>query len=364
MHTGFVDDKSPAEDELAALRRRAYGPDADIAADPRAQARLAELERHKATQESGAPAVARTAPPIGRATEVDPPPTVETAHGASAASDTGDGADSWIAATPAAATPSASAPGRMRRALPWVIAAGAGVVAIALGAVYVDAVTEPLVTEPPVTTPLPLLSEHADGVTLDPGMYVVDDFGAPSSATMAPVLQVPDGYFAIDGSGVMASWSQVVWLFRIESVYTHPCDPGGRLKDVGPSVADLANALAAQPMRDGTDPVPITIGGYDGLYVELSTPDDISTCRKGLDEKGASYNYFYSWPGRQDHATGIVDLVWIVDVQGQRITFDVWYQPDATTPEHVDELKQIVTTATFAQREGAWGAPVASRNTV
>ena len=353
-----MDDKSPAEDELAALRRRAYGPDADIGSDPRAQARLADLERQHATRAYEAPAVTRTAPPSGRATEVDPPPTVDTADGASAASDTGDGADSWIAATPAAATPSASAPGRMRRALPWVIAAGAGVVAIALGAVYVDAVTEP-----PVTTPLPLLSEHADGVTLDPGMYVVDDFGAPSSASMAPVLQVPDGYFAIDGSGVMASWSQVVWLFRIESVYTHPCDPGGRLKDVGPSVADLANALAAQPMRDGTDPVPITIGGYDGLYVELSTPDDISTCRKGLDELGASYNYFWSWPGRQDHATGIVDLVWIVDVQGQRITFDVWYQPDATTPEHVDELKQIVTSATFTQREGTWGAPVASQNT-
>ena len=359
MHNAFVDDKSPAEDELDALRRRAYGPDADIGADPRAQARLADLERQHATRASDAPAVARTAPPIGRATEVDPPPTGDRAHDASAASDAGDGAESWIAAKPAAATPSASAPTRMRRALPWVIAAGAGMVAIALGAMYVDAVTEP----DAVTTPLPLLSEHKDG-TLDPGKYVVDNFGAPSSATMAPVLQVPDGYFTTDGSGVMASPYQVVALWDIESVYTHPCDPGGYPKAVGPSVADLANALAAQPMRDGTDPVAVTIGGYDGLYVELSTPVDISTCREGFDDLGARFNYFYSWPGRQDHATGWMDLIWIVDVQGQRITFDAAYDEAATTEEQVDELKEIVTTATFTQREGGWGAPVASRNTV
>ena len=45
-----------------------------------------------------------------------------------------------------------------------------------------------------------------------------------------------------------------------------------------------------------TDPVPITIGGYDGLYVELSTPDDLSTCREGVDDQVATFNYFWSWP--------------------------------------------------------------------
>ena len=58
----------------------------------------------------------------------------------------------------------------------------------------------------------------------------------------------------------------------------------------------------------------------------------------------------------------MMDLVWIVDVQGQRITFDVYYHPGSTPQEQVDELREIVTTATFAQREGGWGAPVASRN--
>ena len=85
VHTGTMDAKSPAEDELASLRWRAYGPDADISADPHAQARLAELERQHSTRESDTSAVARTPPPIGRATDLDDPPTVETAHGSSAA---------------------------------------------------------------------------------------------------------------------------------------------------------------------------------------------------------------------------------------------------------------------------------------
>ena len=107
-------------------------------------------------------------------------------------------------------------------------------------------------------------------------------------------------------------------------------------------MADLAGALAAQPMRKGTEPVPITIGGYDGLYVELSTPEDITACPDGG---------FRSWPGRGDTASGMTDLIWVVDVDGQRITFDLAYGP-GTTPEQVDELREIVATATFALREG------------
>ncbi|TFD57342.1 hypothetical protein E3T39_15205 [Cryobacterium suzukii] len=137
--------KSPAEDELAALRRRAYGRDADIGEDPRAQARLADLERQHSTREHDTSAVTRAAPPIGRATEFDASPTVDTAHGAFAASDVAHGAEDGIAATPNDPVPSASTRGRIRRALPWAIAAGAGVVAIAFGAMYVAAMTEPLV---------------------------------------------------------------------------------------------------------------------------------------------------------------------------------------------------------------------------
>jgi len=201
---------------------------------------------------------------------------------------------------------------------------------------------------PTTAVVLPLLEEQPRDVPLAPGRYVLSPFDSPSTAPMAPVLQVPQGYFSIEGAGVIADEAddsdRYLWLWDIGSVYTHPCDVGGYPEPVGPSVADLAGALAAQPMRDGTDPVAVTIRGYDGLYVELSTPDEIdfTTCRQG---------YFSSWPGRFDTAEGQADLLWIVDVEGQRITFDLSYPP-GTTPEQVNELREIVTTATFIPREG------------
>ena len=61
-------------DELGRLRRRAYGPDPDIADDPRALARLAELEealRRRAT--AAAPVVAALAPPRPAAVAIQEP---------------------------------------------------------------------------------------------------------------------------------------------------------------------------------------------------------------------------------------------------------------------------------------------------
>lgn len=213
-------------------------------------------------------------------------------------------------------------------------------------------VAEPSVTEPAAagtpsaptrTAAIPLLVNQPADTPLAPGRYVASPSDAPSSTAFMPVLDVPQGYTNI-GSMVVradAEENRVVWLWDIKRVYTDPCDSAGAPEPVGPSVADLAAALAAQPLSAGTDPVAVTVGGYDALYVEMTTPADLSMCRDG---------YFRSWPGREDPGPGKVDLLWIVDVEGQRITFDLSYPPNAT-PEQVDELRQIVTSATFIPRE-------------
>ena len=194
MHNGLMDATSPVEDELAALRRRAYGPNADITGDPRAQARLEHLERQQATREYEASAAARTAFSIGSVTVVAKPPTINPADGASAAPNVGDGAKDSVnggaekesETTPVESELSASPPGRMRRALPWMIAAGAGVVATAFGAMNVSAVTEPLVeaqlvaldTPVPGNSPPSLEKEELDFLeTTDPDWVSHGRFG-------------------------------------------------------------------------------------------------------------------------------------------------------------------------------------------
>ncbi len=133
----------PAADELRALRARAYGPDADIHADPAALARLQELEAQNRSafalsEEAGtdaaspaAAAVDDSAAPVDDVAADDPAPAPATAAG--------DPPDSPPAPedgilSPDAATehPATSRPWWRRRRALW---AGSLVVALVLGVV-------------------------------------------------------------------------------------------------------------------------------------------------------------------------------------------------------------------------------------
>ena len=217
-----------------------------------------------------------------------------------------------------------------------------------LTAGLVGCTTEAAPRSAPSSAPAAVVSlPSGDGETvLDPGPYVfpvIDSDGWPS---MLPVVSVPPGYAATDdAAGVTVGDDDVdadarqLRIWSIDSIYSHPCDTSRTTLTVGPTAADLADALAAQPMRDGTDPVPVTIDGHDGYYVELSVPDDIdiATCPAAK---------FFSWPGRWQQAPGQVDMLWIVDVDGQRLVFDAWTLP-GVDPQQTTQLQNMVTTATF-----------------
>ncbi|WES63218.1 hypothetical protein P0L94_12205 [Microbacter sp. GSS18] len=138
-----MDDDARAE--LEALRRRAYGPDADIADDPAAGARLAELEdRARAARGSVAATGAEDPPHTDahpRRSDLDGEPVTGDE---STTDDTSASADE-----PAVAT--GRAPARHRRTL---IAASAGVAgALAIAAAFFWATRpEPLSTADPLPT--------------------------------------------------------------------------------------------------------------------------------------------------------------------------------------------------------------------
>lgn len=90
--------------------------------------------------------------------------------------------------------------------------------------------------------------------------------------------------------------------------------------------------------------------GISPLYVELATPDDITSCREG---------YFRSWPGREDNAAGLTDLVWVLDAEGQRITFDLSYPP-STTPERPCRLP-VAAGWSWGYRQGGRPGTMAVR---
>ena len=97
-------------------------------------------------------------------------------------------------------------------------------------------------------------------------------------------------------------------------------------------------------MRAGSNPVPVTVAGYHGLYVETSVPAhiDFGTCQDG---------YFDSWistsgGGRYQQGPGQRDSLWILDVDGYRLVIDGEHMPGATQAQ-IDEITGMVKTLTF-----------------
>jgi len=225
-----------------------------------------------------------------------------------------------------------------------VVASVSGVVAVAALAITVLVLGQTLPHEvaPAEPSPSPTLALGVEDAPVEPGLYAFPVFDAPAGYRV-PVVPVPAGFLSAEEgvrSGDMdAGDGRVLLLWDIDSVYTHPCAAGATAVRVGPTAGDLAEALAAQPMRSGTDPVPVTVDGFDGFYVELSVPDiDLSACPGGK---------FNSWPGRWQQAPGQVDMLWILDVDGQRVVFDA-SRSGNLDPQAEAELKDMVTSTTFA----------------
>ena len=63
-------------------------------------------------------------------------------------------------------------------------------------------------------------------------------------------------------------------FWRVTEVNQKPCSEAAEVRyvDPGPTVEDLAAALRAQPKRRGDPAEPVTLDGYEGLYLELRFP--------------------------------------------------------------------------------------------
>jgi hypothetical protein len=127
-------------------------------------------------------------------------------------------------------------------------------------------------------------------------------------------------------------------------VATNSCRWKDSWKTPGESVAELAEAIVAIPGRQATAPVPVTVGGYEGLYLEWSLPADldVATCDDATT---------VAWTGagrRRTHdIPGLIDRIWILDVDGRRILIDVISLPieQETIRQRVD---QVIDSLRFA----------------
>jgi hypothetical protein len=174
---------------------------------------------------------------------------------------------------------------------------------------------------------------------LEPGTYQFSVFANPPGVeTPDALVEVPSG-FDDEAAWYVVSPDQqeFLGLWTVGLVDRDACPSGtSQLFDPGPSVEDLADALVAQKSTRAPKPKPVTLAGYQGLYVELVSPHDISRCEQTGE----------IWDDRGIYNVGQVDLVWILDVDGQRLVVNAAYTPKSSASD-IDKLTSMVKSLTL-----------------
>lgn len=189
----------------------------------------------------------------------------------------------------------------------------------------------------PTVTPIPSLSTGP----LEPGTYVVT-IGTAFDATHRITISVPDGWEAFGGFAVEGPAPDEVGLWNVDNVFADPCRWSGTLLDppVGPRVDDLVVALANLRGRHVSTPTEVRVDGFAGKQIELTVPAEINPA----DCDGGE---FRTWTeqllvgGVVYHSPGEHNLLWIVDVDGDRLVIATAFFPETSAQDRA-ELLQVV----------------------
>ncbi|MEO5986032.1 MAG: hypothetical protein ABIW50_06815 [Candidatus Limnocylindria bacterium] len=193
---------------------------------------------------------------------------------------------------------------------------------------------------------------------LPEGPHVVQDLGAVAGTALITVTIPASGWTPLESYGglmkgpdedlpqsalLLWSWPAGTTL----TVYGDPCLWASNPHIPATTVDDFAAALAAQPSRDASDPVDVTVSGYVGKHVTLHVPEDVDASFSDCDQTVfASYGEGGGEPTRRHQGPGQIDEFWILDVDGHFVVLNAMYRAD-TPPELVEEMRNIAESATF-----------------
>lgn len=257
----------------------------------------------------------------------------------------------------------------MNKIVTIALGAAAVVLALFVGAQLVGPPSGGLGADPPVTvtpepTPEPIQSPSAAEPTtaaggfLPEGPFLVQDIGRSAGAPRITVTIPASGWTSIPDFGGLANGpdedppqsAMLLWAWSAGTtfqVYGDPCHWASAGRTSASTVDELAAALAAQPSRDASDPVDVTVGGYAGKHVTLHVPEDWDASSNDCDQGNfASYGVNGGEPARYHQGPGQIDELWILDVDGEFAIVDAMYRQD-TPPHLVEEMRAIAESATF-----------------
>ena len=140
-----------------------------------------------------------------------------------------------------------------------------------------------------------------------------------------------------------------MWSFPAGTEFyvpTDPCQSESTMPTSPATTADeISSVLAGQASRDASEPMDVTIGGYEGKSLTVHVPDDVVFA----DCEGETYLTYATGddPGaRTQQGPGQIDEIWILDVNGSIVIISAVYRPDTPT-EFVEEMRSIAQSASF-----------------
>ncbi len=224
----------------------------------------------------------------------------------------------------------------------------------------------PASVEPSEAPPSVEPTGPADG-SLPEGPFLVDN---PASSSGRPSISVEipapgwtyGASFKVLSKGEDADPPEAAILFwswpagTTLDVYGDPCKwDSTRPETPAATPEEIATALAAQALRDASEPVDVTIGGYEGKQITLHVPNDAPTREEAFKDCDGGEFASYGITGGPAGADGLerihqgpgqVDEFWILDIDGALVIIDAMHRPD-TSDELVEEMRTIAESATF-----------------
>lgn len=123
----------------------------------------------------------------------------------------------------------------------------------------------------------------------------------------------------------------------ITTLYAEACESEGTEFDVGPTVDDLANALVSLEDFEVSEPIDVTLSGYQGKRVRVTVPMDADV------ENSECYDGYSLGPGHSYAVAGQTDDIWIIDMDGIRLVPTIATGPE-TPAETVEQAEAMLAS--------------------
>jgi hypothetical protein len=200
--------------------------------------------------------------------------------------------------------------------------------------------------QPPVSTPA---AETAEVLPMPPdttselaaGTYTVTDLPMPFEVT------VPEGWTYHSDGGLLEGPDAFLKFNTAGYVPSDACEWSTPLTEVGPSVMDLADALASAASTTTTPPTQVEVDGYRGVEFDLAVEDevDIEECASYhvcIHSETAGYCTRYYHEGKDQRET-----VRIMDLDGDRVIMTVGQWDKDADPAMLESARAVFDSISF-----------------